>query len=75
MPTYLYECPIHGEFEHVHSITETLEYCPICEAENESDEPTGMPREPQKVKRLIASGGGFILGSGGVGWAKDSYSK
>jgi putative FmdB family regulatory protein len=64
MPTYLYECPVHGEFEHMHSITETLEDCPVCKAENKA--------EPQKVKRLIASGGNFILTGGG--WAREGYS-
>jgi putative FmdB family regulatory protein len=64
MPTYLYECPVHGEFEHVHSITEELELCPKCQEEDKPE---------QKVKRLIAAGGSFILEGGG--WAKDSYSK
>jgi putative FmdB family regulatory protein len=62
MPTYLYECPIHGEFEHQHSVTEELESCPICQVEK---------REPQKVKRLIAGGTGFMLLGGG--WAKEGY--
>jgi putative FmdB family regulatory protein len=64
MPTYLYSCEIHGEFEHQHSIKEELEFCPKCQAEN--------VLEPQRVKKLIASGGNFILT--GSGWAKDSYS-
>ncbi len=64
MPTYLYECPIHGQFEHQHSIKEELEICPTCQEENRMD--------PQKVKKLIAGGGGFILN--GSGWAKDNYS-
>ena len=64
MPTYLYECPVHGEFEHQHSINEELEVCPKCQEENSA--------EPQKVKRLIAGGSGFILN--GSGWAKDNYS-
>lgn len=64
MPTYLYECPIHGEFEHQHSIKEELEDCPICVAENSLT--------PQKVKKLIVGGSGFILNGGG--WAKDRYS-
>jgi putative FmdB family regulatory protein len=63
MPTYLYECPVHGEFEHQHSIKEELEECPKCREEN---------KPPQKVKRLIAGGSGFILN--GSGWAKDNYS-
>lgn len=67
MPTYLYECPVHGEFEHDHSINEELEYCPKCEAEAE-----GSPQRLfQKVKRLIAGGTQFVLNGGG--WAKDNY--
>ena len=64
MPTYLYECPEHGEFEHQHSIKDELEFCPKCQEENY---PT-----PHKVKRLIAGGSGFILNGGG--WAKEGYS-
>lgn len=63
MPTYTYECPIHGEFDHQHSINEQLEECPICQENNLA---------PQKVKRLISGGTGFILQGGG--WAKDKYS-
>jgi len=66
MPTYSYSCEIHGEFEEFHSITEQLNECPQCkEAGIKSDPP----------KKLIAGGGGFILQNGGVGWARDSYSK
>lgn len=64
MPTYLYECPIHGEFEHQHSISEQLDECPTCIQENKST--------PEKVKRLISGGTGFILSGGG--WAKEGYS-
>lgn len=64
MPTYLYECPVHGQFEHQHSIKEELETCPTCVKENSPS--------PQKVKKLIAGGNGFILN--GSGWAKDNYS-
>ena len=49
MPTYLYECPVHGEFEEYHSIKITLEDCPKCQAE-------GL--EPQKLKPLISGGSG-----------------
>lgn len=66
MPTYLYECPVHGEFEHQHSITEELEFCPICETENKKDF-----SEPHRVKRLIAGGANFILN--GDCWSKDNY--
>lgn len=64
MPSYDYKCPIHGEFEEVHSIKEQLEECPKCKLE-------GLPSS--KVVRLISVGTGFILT--GLGWAKDSYSK
>lgn len=67
MPTYLYECPTHGEFEYQHSITEELEECPICVKGLETN-PYG---DVHKVKRLIAKGGSFILV--GSGWAKDNY--
>jgi putative FmdB family regulatory protein len=63
MPTYTYECSVHGEFEHSHSIKEELELCPKCQEEKAA--------EPQKVKRLISGGSGFILT--GSGWAKDNY--
>lgn len=63
MPTYLYECAAHGEFEHQHSIHDELKVCPICEKEGSDP--------PQKVKRLISGGTGFILS--GSGWAKDNY--
>ena len=63
MPTYTYKCELHGEFEETHSITKTLEECPKCEEE-------GL--EPQKVERLIAGGGSFILQGGG--WAREGYS-
>lgn len=46
MPTYLYECPHHGEFQEFHSIMIKLEDCPKCKEE-------GL--EIQKLKRLIAS--------------------
>ena len=71
MPTYLYECPIHGEFEYEHPITEELDYCPHCEEPGELI--SGERHTFQKVKRLIARNGAFILSGGG--WAKDNYSK
>lgn len=49
MPTYIYECPKHGEFEEFHSITIKLETCPLCQKE-------GL--EPQAIKRLISGGSG-----------------
>jgi putative FmdB family regulatory protein len=63
MPTYLYECPEHGEFEHQHSINDELKECPTCQAENRDS--------PHKVKRLIAGGTNFILSGGG--WASEGY--
>lgn len=77
MPTYLYECPTHGEFEYQHSITEELEFCPKCEAEAQSfngrdnGKAAGEGYVRQKVKKLISGGTNFILMGGG--WAKDSY--
>ena len=44
MPTYLYECPTHGEFEEYHSMSQMLEVCPKCQE-------AGV--EPQKLKQLI----------------------
>ena len=37
MQTYLYECPVHGEFEQEHSIKDELEFCSKCEEEAEGD--------------------------------------
>jgi len=62
MPTYIYQCEYHGEFEEFHSINEQLDECPLCKKEG---------REIHKVKRLISAGTGFILNGGG--WAKDNY--
>lgn len=64
MPTYSYECTVHGEFEATHSIKIQLEECPQCKEE-------GKP--PKPPKRLIASGSSFILSGGG--WAREGYSK
>ena len=63
MPTYLYKCEDHGEFETEHSINEKLEECPKCKDEK---------KEPQKLIRLIPNGTSFILS--GSGWARDRYS-
>ena len=30
MATYLYECPIHSEFEEEHSMKTKLDFCPKC---------------------------------------------
>lgn len=62
MPTYIYECPVHKEFEVEHSINEKLEICPKCSEEH---------LEPQKVIRLIAKTSFTLVGGG---WAKDNYS-
>lgn len=48
MPTYLYECPTHGEFEEYHSMSTVLEDCPKCKEEGVA--------EVQKVKKLINCG-------------------
>lgn len=61
MPTYLYKCSIHNEFEEEHSIKENLKECPKCKKEGVVN----------SVTRLISGGTGFILN--GSGWAKDSY--
>lgn len=45
MPTYLYECPDHGEFEEYHSMSHLIEECPLCQKEGKE--------VIQKVKRLI----------------------
>lgn len=63
MPTYIYECETHGQFEEVHSIKIQLEECPKCKEEN---------LKPSKFRRLISGSGNFIL-QGGC-WAKDNYS-
>lgn len=63
MPTYIYFCKVHGEFEEFHSINSKLEECPKCKAEGISSEPP---------ERLISSGSSFILN--GSGWARDNYS-
>lgn len=73
MPTYLYECPIHGEFEHQHSIKEELKFCPMCQDEvAHIDLSKDECRAPCQVKRLITSGSTFVLA--GSGWARDNYS-
>lgn len=61
MPTYLYKCETHGEFEEVHSIKEELQECPKCKEEGKVSSP------PQ---RLI-TGTSFILVGGG--WASEGY--
>lgn len=66
MPTYLYKCETHGEFEVEHSINTKLEKCPKCKEE-------GL--KPKKIIRLIPSGTTFVLNAGGVGWAKEGYGK
>jgi hypothetical protein len=63
MPTYLYKCEKHEEFEYEHSIKEILEFCPKCKEEGIDP--------PNKVIRLIASGGTFILLGGS--WARENY--
>lgn len=62
--TYLYKCPIHGEFEIEHSIKDKMTECPKCKEESINP--------PNKIERLISSGGTFILV--GSGWASSGYS-
>ena len=72
MPTYLYECPVHGEFEYQHSINEQLEDCPQCQASQAAqDDKAEIRIKVCKVKRLISGGTGFILNGGG--WASEGY--
>lgn len=66
MPTYLYKCENHGEFEENHSIKELLVECPKCKEEGIDP--------PKKIVRLIAQGASFILKEGGCGWARNNYS-
>jgi len=51
MPTYLYECPVHGKFEEIHSITYKLTECPKCETEGKKTE----------IKRLINFASGILV--------------
>jgi|SRR6185436_1200616 len=44
MPTYLYKCPIHNEFEEEHSIKIKLDFCPKCKEEG---------KDEIKIERLI----------------------
>lgn len=44
MPTYLYKCTTHNEFEEEHSIKIKLEFCPKCAQEGKND---------VKIERLI----------------------
>lgn len=61
MPTYLYECENHGEFECTHGINDVLDKCPKCREQN---------LEANPPKRLIASTSFVLVGSS---WAKDNY--
>ena len=55
MPTYEYECPVHGIFEEFHSMSEKIENCPMCEKDG----------KVQPVKRLISlSGKGVVVLTG-----------
>jgi len=62
MPTYLYKCKIHDEFELNHSIKDLIEDCPKCIEDS---------RKPEKLTRLISKGSNFILMGGG--WANEGY--
>lgn len=48
MPTYLYECETHGEFEEYHSMSIVLEFCPKCQEEKVDP--------PKTIKKLINCG-------------------
>jgi hypothetical protein len=52
MPTYVYSCEHHGEFEEFHSITIKLEFCPKCKAEGKEE------CDDTRVKRLVSGGSG-----------------
>jgi putative FmdB family regulatory protein len=51
MPTYEYECPVHGVFEEMHSITIKLEHCAQCKEDGNE----------QEIKRLISLNGRGIV--------------
>jgi len=70
MPTYVYECPVHGEFEVEQKITDPkLWGCPKEIKDWLVPWRTATCGEP--VERLIAGGTSFVLK--GSGWAKDGY--
>ena len=60
MPTYVYLCPVCGEFEEMHNINTKLENCPECEKKGTTS----------KVERQIASTSFTLVGGC---WAKDQY--
>lgn len=62
MPTYLYSCPDHGEFEIFHGIKE-----PARTAHEWFDDEAQLTRVCLKpIKRLIASTGGHVVEPNGV---------
>lgn len=61
MPAYVYSCPVHNEFEEIHSIKEKLEHCPKCKEDGKE-----IP-----VKRLIANSSFILVGQC---WASDRYT-
>jgi putative FmdB family regulatory protein len=57
MPTYDYECPTCGVFEHYQSIKDApLKACPTCKS--------------KKVTKLLSTGGGVIFTGSGF-WETD----
>lgn len=56
MPTYLYECPVHGEFEEEHSVKIKLEKCTKCKSDK--------LKPIQKIKRLLYPSAGKVTLSG-----------
>lgn len=56
MPTYLYYCEIHGEFEEMHSMTTELTTCPKC-----IEEKIDPPKSVKKLINCFNQGGNVLL--------------
>jgi putative FmdB family regulatory protein len=56
MPTYLYYCDIHGEFEEMHSVTTELTICPKC-----IEEKIDPPKSIKKLINCFNQGGNVLL--------------
>lgn len=61
MALYEYKCPVHGEIELSHPISEIITECPLCKEDGVT---TPIVRQISKTS--------FVLK--GSGWAKDNYS-
>lgn len=74
MPTYVYKCPVHGEFDVEQRITDPkLKFC-LRRVEGPADQDPWVLTTwacGQPLERLISGGTGFQLK--GSGWAKDGY--